>query len=66
MTEDYQNVNNVVGLNLTHLLLKDLNELLSIHGKSTKDYDLPSLPATATEENVVPSVIQRVISTHSR
>ncbi|KAK2436868.1 ATP-dependent DNA helicase pif1 [Trifolium repens] len=64
MTEDYQNVNNVVGLNLTHLLLKDLNELLSIHGKSTKDYNLPSLPATATEENAVPSVIQEELSVH--
>jgi hypothetical protein len=41
-----------------------LNEFLSIHGKSTKDYDLPSLPAAATEENIVPSVIQEELSVH--
>ncbi|PNX61002.1 ATP-dependent DNA helicase PIF1, partial [Trifolium pratense] len=53
--------NNVVGLNLTHRLLKDLNELLEIHSKSTEDYDLPSLPTDATEENTIPSVIQEVL-----
>ncbi|GAU51549.1 hypothetical protein TSUD_414120 [Trifolium subterraneum] len=64
MTEDYQTNNNVVELNLNHMLLKDLNQLLEIHGKSTKDYDLPSLPAGATEENAIPSVIQEELSVH--
>jgi chromosomal replication initiation ATPase DnaA len=64
MTDDYQAQNNVMGLNLTNILLKDLNDLLSQHGKSIKDYDLPSLPTDSTAENTVPSIIQEELSVH--
>jgi hypothetical protein len=64
MTDDYQAQNNVVGLNLTNMLLNDLNDLLSQHGKSIKDYDLPSLPTDSTTENIVPSIVQEELSVH--
>ncbi|KAI5419899.1 hypothetical protein KIW84_043886 [Lathyrus oleraceus] len=44
LQEDYQTANNVVESDLTNMLLKDLNELLNLHGKKIDDYDLPSLP----------------------
>jgi hypothetical protein len=46
------------------MLLNDLNDLLSQHGKSIKDYDLPSLPTDSTTENIVPSIVQEELSVH--
>ncbi|XP_050878223.1 ATP-dependent DNA helicase RRM3-like [Lathyrus oleraceus] len=58
MAEDYQTTNNVVESDLTNMLLKDLNELLNMHGKKIEDYDLPSLPPNTIEGNSIPSLIQ--------
>ncbi|KAI5422591.1 hypothetical protein KIW84_045865 [Lathyrus oleraceus] len=58
MAEDYQTTNNVVGSNLTNMLLKDLNELLNLHGKKIEDYDLPSLPPNKIDRDAIPSIIQ--------
>ncbi|KAI5441846.1 hypothetical protein KIW84_011052 [Lathyrus oleraceus] len=44
MVEDYQTTNNAMESDLTNMLLKDLNELLNLHGKKIEDYDLPYLP----------------------
>ncbi|KAI5439486.1 hypothetical protein KIW84_025036 [Lathyrus oleraceus] len=44
------------------MLLKDLNELLNLHGKKIEDYDLPSLPPNRVDEDVIPSVIQEELA----
>ncbi|XP_050919633.1 uncharacterized protein LOC127137192 [Lathyrus oleraceus] len=54
MVEDYQTANNVVESDLTNMLLKDLNELLNLHGKKIDDYDLPSLPPNIIDRGAVP------------
>ncbi|CAK8562420.1 unnamed protein product [Lathyrus sativus] len=58
MTEDYQTTNNVVESVLTNMLLKDLNELLNLHGKKIEDYDLPYLPLDTVQGDSIPNVIQ--------
>ncbi|XP_050909938.1 uncharacterized protein LOC127123800 [Lathyrus oleraceus] len=58
MVEDYQTNNNIVESDLTNMLLKDLNELLNVHGKKIKDYDLPSLPHNTIDGDAIPSLIQ--------
>ncbi|XP_050889664.1 uncharacterized protein LOC127094951 [Lathyrus oleraceus] len=58
MAEDYQTTNNVVESVLTNMLLKDLNELLNVHGKKIEDYDLPSLPPNTIDGDAIPSLIQ--------
>ncbi|KAI5435463.1 hypothetical protein KIW84_022047 [Lathyrus oleraceus] len=62
MVEDYQTANNVVESNLTNMLLKDLNELLNLHGKKIDDYDLPSLPPNTIDRGAVPSIIQEELA----
>ncbi|KAI5402370.1 hypothetical protein KIW84_050113 [Lathyrus oleraceus] len=62
MVEDYQTANNVVESNLTNMLLKDLNELLNLHGKKIDDYDLPSLPPNTIDRGEVPSIIQEELA----
>ncbi|KAI5442792.1 hypothetical protein KIW84_011714 [Lathyrus oleraceus] len=62
MVEDYQTTNNVVESNLTNMLLKDLNELLNLHGKKIDDYDLPSLPPNTIDRGVIPSIIQEELA----
>ncbi|KAI5397537.1 hypothetical protein KIW84_063379 [Lathyrus oleraceus] len=62
MVEDYQTANNVVESNLTNMLLKDLNELLNLHGKKIDDYDLPSLPLNTIDRGAVPSIIQEELA----
>ncbi|XP_050895897.1 ATP-dependent DNA helicase PIF1-like [Lathyrus oleraceus] len=62
MEEDYQIINNVVELNLTNMLLKDLNELLNLHGKKIEDYDLPSLPPNTIDRDAIPSIIQEELA----
>ncbi|KAI5419734.1 hypothetical protein KIW84_043772 [Lathyrus oleraceus] len=56
MVEDYQTANNVVESYLTNMLLKDLNELLNLHGKKIEDYDLPYLPPNTIDRGAVPSI----------
>lgn len=62
MTKDCQTTNNIVESVLTSMLLKDLNELLNLHGKKIKDYDLPSLPHNTVEEDSIPSVVQEELA----
>ncbi|KAI5390569.1 hypothetical protein KIW84_075757 [Lathyrus oleraceus] len=62
MVEDYRTTNNVVESNLTNMLLKDLNELLNLHGKKIDDYDLPSLPPNTIDKGAVPSIIQEELA----
>ncbi|KAI5391538.1 hypothetical protein KIW84_076377 [Lathyrus oleraceus] len=62
MVEDYQTANNVVESNLTNMLLKDLNELLNLHGKKIDHYDLPSLPPNTIDRGAVPSIIQEELA----
>ncbi|KAI5397540.1 hypothetical protein KIW84_063382 [Lathyrus oleraceus] len=54
--------NNDVESNLTNMLLKDLNELLNLHGKKIDDYDLPSLPPNTIDRGAVPSIIQEELA----
>lgn len=58
MAEDYQITNNVVESYLTNMLLKDLNELLNMHGKKIEDYHLLSLPPNTIDGDAIPSLIQ--------
>ncbi|XP_050878716.1 uncharacterized protein LOC127082519 [Lathyrus oleraceus] len=58
MAEDYQTTNNVMESNLTNMLLKDLNELLNLHGNKIEDCDLPSLPPNKIDIDAIPSIIQ--------
>ncbi|XP_050909714.1 uncharacterized protein LOC127123547 [Lathyrus oleraceus] len=58
MADDYQTTNNVVESDLTNMLLKDLNELLNLHGKKIQDYDLPSLPPNTIDGDAIPTLIQ--------
>ncbi|XP_050908116.1 uncharacterized protein LOC127121713 [Lathyrus oleraceus] len=62
MPEDYQTTNNVMESNLTNMLLKDLNELLNLHGKKIEDYDLPSLPPNTIDRDAIPSIIQEELA----
>ncbi|KAI5406569.1 uncharacterized protein LOC127079922 [Lathyrus oleraceus] len=62
MVEDYQTTNNVVESDLTNMLLKDLNELLNLHGKKIEDYDLPSLPPNTIDRGEIPSIIQEELA----
>lgn len=62
MVEDYQIANNVVESDLTNMLLKDLNELLNLHGKKIEDYDLSSLPPNTIDRGAVPSIIQEELA----
>ena len=62
MVEDYQTTNNVVESDLTNMLLKDLNELLNLHGKKIEDYDLPSLPPNTVDGDAIPSLIQEELA----
>ncbi|KAI5416511.1 hypothetical protein KIW84_041536 [Lathyrus oleraceus] len=62
LQRDYQTTNNVVELNLTDMLLKDLNELLNLHGKKIEDYDLPSLPPNTIDRDAIPSIIQEELT----
>ncbi|KAI5418425.1 hypothetical protein KIW84_042890 [Lathyrus oleraceus] len=62
MVEDYKTANNVVESNLTNMLLKDLNELLNLHGKKIEDYDLPSLPSNTIDRGAIPSIIQEELA----
>ncbi|KAI5399296.1 hypothetical protein KIW84_064602 [Lathyrus oleraceus] len=62
MVEDYQTANNIVESNLTNMLLKDLNELLNLHGKKIDDYDLPYLRPNTIDRGAVPSIIQEELA----
>ncbi|XP_050916335.1 uncharacterized protein LOC127131459 [Lathyrus oleraceus] len=62
MVEDYQTTNNVVESYLTNILLKDLNELLNLHGKKIEDYDLPSLPPNTIDGDAISSLIQEELA----
>ncbi|KAI5448568.1 hypothetical protein KIW84_015830 [Lathyrus oleraceus] len=44
------------------MLLKDLNELLNLHGKKIEDYDLPSLPPNTIDKDAIPSIIQEELA----
>ncbi|XP_050875562.1 uncharacterized protein LOC127079184 [Lathyrus oleraceus] len=62
MVKDYQTANNVVESDLTNMLLKDLNELLNLHGKKIENYDLPSLHPDTIDRGAVPSIIQEELA----
>lgn len=62
MAENYQTTNNIVESDLTNMLLKDLNELLNLHGKKIEDYDLPSLPPNTVDGDAIPSLIQEELA----
>ncbi|XP_050909661.1 ATP-dependent DNA helicase PIF1-like [Lathyrus oleraceus] len=62
MVQDYQITNNVVESDLTNMLLKDLNELLNLHGKKIEDYDLPSLPPNTIDRGAIPSIMQEELA----
>lgn len=62
MTKDYQTTNNVVESILTNMLLKDLNELLNLHGKKLEDYDLPYLLPNTIEGDSIPIIIQEKLA----
>jgi hypothetical protein len=62
MVEDYQLTNNIVGDNLTNKLLRELRDLLILHGKFIKDYDLPAITIEATEGDGVPKMILEELS----
>ncbi|XP_050914933.1 uncharacterized protein LOC127129861 [Lathyrus oleraceus] len=62
MAEDYQTTNNVVESDLTNMLLTDLNELLNLHSKKIKDYDLPSLPPNTVDRDAIPSLVQEELA----
>ncbi|CAK8561547.1 unnamed protein product [Lathyrus sativus] len=62
MIEDYQTTNDVVESVMTNMLLKDLNELLNLHGKKIEDYDLPPLPLDTIQGDSIPSVIQEELA----
>ncbi|XP_050895861.1 uncharacterized protein LOC127102546 [Lathyrus oleraceus] len=62
MAENYQTTNNIVESDLTNMLLKDLNELLNLHGKNIEDYDLPSLPPNTVDGDAIPSLIQEELA----
>ncbi|CAK8560424.1 unnamed protein product [Lathyrus sativus] len=62
MTEDYQTTNAVVESALTNMLLKDLNELLNLHGENIEDYDLSPLPLNTVQGDSIPSVIQEELA----
>ncbi|XP_050908267.1 uncharacterized protein LOC127121880 [Lathyrus oleraceus] len=62
MAKDYQTTNNVMESNLTNMLLKDLNELLNLHGKKIEDYDLTFLPPNTIDIDAIPSIIQEELT----
>ncbi|XP_050919192.1 uncharacterized protein LOC127136702 [Lathyrus oleraceus] len=62
MVEDYQTTNNIVKSDLTNMLLKNLNELLNLHGKKIEAYDLPSLPPNTIDRDVISSIIQEELA----
>lgn len=62
MVEDYQMTNIVVGDNFENMLLRDLRDLLLLHGKIIKNYDLPMLTMKTNEVGVVQTIIQEKLS----
>lgn len=48
-----------MGLTLTNMLLRDLNDLLIQHGKQITKYDFPALSLENTKNNSIPRVIQK-------
>ncbi|KAI5408976.1 hypothetical protein KIW84_054703 [Lathyrus oleraceus] len=62
MVEDYQMTNIVVGNNFEDMLLRELRDLLLLHGKLIKNYDLPILTMETNEVGGVPTIIQEELS----
>ncbi|XP_050915093.1 uncharacterized protein LOC127130063 [Lathyrus oleraceus] len=62
MVEDYQMTNIVVGDNFENMLLRELRDLLLLHGKLIKNYDLPILTMETNEVGGVPTIIQEELS----
>jgi len=49
MLEYYTSTNTFIGVNFIPMLLRDLNDLLIQNGKTTKDFDMPTLSSNALE-----------------
>ncbi|CAL0322783.1 unnamed protein product [Lupinus luteus] len=64
MVEDYPSTSCTTRNNFTNQLLRDLNDLLLLHGKQISDFDLPTVPLQAAEDNVVPRIIDEQLSFH--
>ncbi|XP_050896077.1 uncharacterized protein LOC127102785 [Lathyrus oleraceus] len=62
MVKDYQMTNIVVGNNFEDMLLRELRDLLLLHGKLIKNYDLPILTMETNEVGGVPTIIQEELS----
>jgi len=60
--EDYTSTYIIVSENFIPMLLRDLNDILIQHGKTTKDFDLPSLTFDALETTSVQKIIQGELS----
>lgn len=48
----------IVGDNFEDMLLRELRDLLLLHGKLIKNYDLPMLKMETNEVGGVPTIIQ--------
>ncbi|XP_019447295.1 PREDICTED: uncharacterized protein LOC109350519 [Lupinus angustifolius] len=64
MVEDYPSTSSTIRTNFTNKLLRDLNDLLLLHGKQISDFDLPALPLHDLEDNVIPRIIEEQLSFH--
>ncbi|KAF1854814.1 hypothetical protein Lal_00026526 [Lupinus albus] len=62
MVEDYPSTSSSTATNFRNKLLRDLNDILLLHGKQTSDFDLPPLPLHDPEDNVIPRIIQEQLS----
>ncbi|KAF1858687.1 hypothetical protein Lal_00044720 [Lupinus albus] len=64
MVEDYPSTSSTTETNFTNKLLRDLNDILLLHGKQILDFDLPTLPLHDPEDNATPRIIQEQLSFH--
>ncbi|KAI5438928.1 hypothetical protein KIW84_024596 [Lathyrus oleraceus] len=62
MVDDYQMTNIVVGNNFEDMLLRELRDLLLLHGKVIKNDDLSILTMETNEVGGVPTIIQEELS----
>lgn len=59
MVDDYQMTDIVVGNNFEDMLLRELRDLLLLHGKLLKNYDLPILAMETNEVGGVPKLFKK-------
>ncbi|XP_050896421.1 ATP-dependent DNA helicase RRM3-like [Lathyrus oleraceus] len=62
MAEDYQTTNNVMELDLTNMLVKDLNELLNLNGKKMKILISHLYPPNTIDGDAIPSLIKEELA----